>query len=145
SKIPLALSSDHYKDGNQSLKWEARDNDAIAVSSLSIPEKETTGHLASEIFIYSKEPGLDTLIFQFVDSTGKLQREGCMLLNYKGWRAYHRSLEFDYNKGIDQKPFELNECRIIYKSAKKGASKTLYFDAVKFTGDKDLRRQPAPH
>jgi len=145
SKTQLTLSSDHYKDGGQSLKWEAKDNDVLTVAPLSISEKATIGHLAAEIFVYSKVPGLDTLIFQFFDNKDQLKREGRMLLNYKGWRAYHRSWQFDYNNGIDQEPFRLDKCRIIYKSEKTAAEKTIYFDAVKFTGDKDLRRQPAPH
>src|SRR5690606_19349640 len=145
SKTQLTLSSDHYKDGGQSLKWEAKDNDVLTVGPLSIPEKATIRHLAAEIFVYSKAPSLDTLIFQFYDNEGQLKREGRMLLNYKGWRAYHRSWQFDYNNGIDQEPFRLDKCHIIYKSEKTAAGKTIYFDAVKFTGDKDLRRQPAPH
>ena len=145
SKVPLALNSEHFKDGNQSLKWEASDNDAIVISELAIPETETAGPLASEIFVYSKEPAFDTLVFQFFDLEGKLKREGRMLLNYKGWREYHRSFEYDYNGGEDQTPFKLNKCRILYKSAKERASNSIYFDAVRFTGNKDLRRQAAPH
>ncbi|MEQ7799303.1 polysaccharide lyase family 8 super-sandwich domain-containing protein [Pedobacter sp. ASV1-7] len=145
SKIPLSLSSEHYKDGNQSLKWEPKDKDVITISSLSIPKEETIGPLASEIFVYSKYASSDTLIFQFLDPKGKVQRSGRMMLNYSGWREYHRSFGFDYNKGSDSEPFELNECRIIYKSGKGSKSNTIYFDAVRFTGNKDLRRQTAPH
>jgi chondroitin-sulfate-ABC endolyase/exolyase len=145
SKISLSLSSEHYKDGNQSLKWEPKDKDAIVIAALGIPKEETIGHLASEIFVYSRRASLDTLIFQFLDTNGKVQRTGRMMLNYNGWREYHRSLGFDYNKGADSEPVELDECRIIYKSGKGSKGNAIYFDAVKFTGNKDLRRQSAPH
>src|SRR5690606_41646805 len=75
SKTQLTLSSDHYKDGGQSLKWEAKDNDVLTVAPLSISEKATIGHLAAEIFVYSKVPGLDTLIFQFRSEERRVGKE----------------------------------------------------------------------
>lgn len=141
----LSIGLEHYKDGNRSLKWEAKSDDEIRVKDLRIPKEETSDHSASEIFVYSREVSSDTLIFQFLDNTGKLQRQGRMLLNYKGWRSYHRSLQLDYNQGVDQAAFELDEIRIIYRSAPKGGHKTIYFDAVRFAGNKTSRREPAPH
>lgn len=145
SSKSLSIGFEHYKDGGKSLKWEAKSGDEISAKGLKIPKEETLGHSASEIFVYSRQVSTDTLIFQFLDPRGKLQRQGRMLLNYKGWRSYHRSLQFDYNQGVDQTAFELNECRIIYRSAKKDGTHIIYFDALRFAGNKATRREPAPH
>lgn len=142
----MSLSDEHFQGGEQSLKWTATGEAKITISNLAIPPADigssTSG--SAQFFIYSKEPSNDTLVFQFLDKAGIVKREGHMLLNYKGWRDYHRSYRFDYNNGNELPEFELNKCQIIYKPVQKGGVKTIWFDEMRFIGDTE-RRFPGPH
>jgi len=143
---PLSLSNEHYKDGGQSLKWTATNGNQLRAIDLNIPSSEigNTTSGSAQIFIYSKEVSNDTLIFQFFDNAGVKRREGRMLLNYKGWRDYHRSYYYDYNNEGTMAGFLLNQCIIIYKPQQITSTKTIYFDAVRFVGDIEVST-PGPH
>lgn len=143
----LSLSNEHYKDGSQSLKWLAANGNQLKAINLNIPSSEigSTTSGSAQIFIYSKEISQDTLIFQFLDNTGVKRREGKMLLNFKGWRDYHRSYYYDYNNGTGTSAgFLLNQCVIVYKPKISTNIATIYLDAVKFVGDTEVRI-PGPH
>ena len=138
---PLSLSAEHYKGGTQSLKWEAAAGDTLKATHLGIASADisSSGHW----FIYSTAVTNDTLVIQFLDASGVMKREGHMLLNYKGWREYHRNLKEDYNYGSTAPLFAPDQFRLVYKPAA-AASGTLYIDEVQFTGYGQARL-PGPH
>lgn len=147
SSINLTTSQEHFKSSTRSLKWSTINGNRITVTGLNIPSSEVGSSTSSsaQLFIYNPELGNDTLIFEFFDNNGVLRRKGVMLLNFKGWRDYHRSYRYDYNNGSESSSFLLNECRISYKSGTGNSTpKTLFFDDFEFIGNTEIR-QPGPH
>ncbi|WP_017260057.1 polysaccharide lyase family 8 super-sandwich domain-containing protein [Pedobacter arcticus] len=144
---PLALSDEHLKDGAKALKWVAAANNELRAIDLNIPLTEiaSTSTGSAQIFVYSKEVSNDTLYFTFFDQNNVQRRQGKMLLNFKGWRDYHRSYYYDYavNNGTVA-GFLLKKCVVTYKPVHPTAVKTIYLDSVKFIGD-DAVRIPGPH
>src|SRR5690606_17825791 len=111
------------------LRWSASNGNQLKAINLNIPSAEiaSTSSGSAQIFIYSKEVSQDTLIFQFYDNGGIMRREGRMLLNFTGWRDYHRSYYYDYNNGTGTSAgFLLNQCVIIYKPQNAVTTKTIY-------------------
>ncbi len=147
ANIGLAASGEHVKSGTKSIKWVATDGKKVTATGLNIPSSEVGSSTASsaQLFIYNSEASDDKLIFEFLDNNNVVKRTGTMLLNFKGWRDYHRSYRYDYDNGKESSAFLLNQCRITYKKAPGGsATKTLFFDNFKFIGDTEIR-QPGPH
>ncbi|WP_018626145.1 polysaccharide lyase family 8 super-sandwich domain-containing protein [Niabella aurantiaca] len=142
----LTLSGEHTKDGEQALKWVVQKGAVLMADELGIPLADIGSRNAgsAQFFIYSPRISGDTLVFRFYDKAGVMQREGHMLLNYKGWRDYHRSYRFDYNRGNELPGFALDRMEIRYQPRDPAAAITLYLDAFRVIGDpKD--RYPGPH
>jgi hypothetical protein len=137
----LSLSTDHLKGGTHSLKWAAAAGDTLQALSLGIG---TDIGSSSHFYIYSPAAGQDTLIVQFLDNSNTVQREGHVLLNFSGWREYHRNLLTDYNYGGTLSRFNLQGARIIYRPATPGASGSIWLDEVMFAGYGEART-PGPH
>ena len=141
----LFTSTEHAKSGAKSLKWSAANGNKLVSTNLNIPSSELASGSSAQLYVYCPEVSNDTLFFEFLDNNGLVKRKGKMLLNFKGWRDYHRSYRYDYNTGMESASFLLNECRITYKQATGGtAIKTLFFDDFKFIGDIEIR-QPGTH
>ncbi|RFS17203.1 polysaccharide lyase family 8 super-sandwich domain-containing protein [Emticicia sp. C21] len=139
--VPLSLSNEHVKDGDNGLKWTAKAGTVLTANNLGISKAEIGNRKASSarLFIYSKRVTGDTLIFRFYDKAGVKQREGHMLVNYKGWRDYHRSYFFDYNNPTWLPLFELDRMEIVYKPVNPASTTTLYLDAFRIIGDAEQR------
>jgi len=137
----LSLSTDHLKGGTHSLKWGAGAGDTLRASSLGIGLNMSS---STHFFIYSPAAGQDTLIVQFLDNTNTVQREGHVLLNYKGWREYHRNLLTDYSYGDTLSKFNLQGFRIIYHPSTPNASNNIWLDEVMAAGFGEART-PGPH
>lgn len=142
----LAISSEHSKDGGKALKWNAVSGSVLTAGNLGITSAQTGSFSASnaQFYVYSKNVSNDTLVFRFYDTGGVLRREGHMLLNYKGWRDYHRSYRYDYNYENELPAFALGKMEIVYKPSNPNASNTIYFDAFTMYGDSQTRI-PGPH
>lgn len=146
----LGLSNEHVKSGTKALEWTAEDGKKLIVTNLNIPANEVNKNASAgaELFIYNAEPSTDKLIFEFADKNGNVKRTGTMLLNFKGWRDYHRNYKKDYNNGglmLGSDRFLLNECRITYvQGSGSTGTKKFYFDNFTFIGDTESR-QPGPH
>lgn len=143
----LTASDEHVKSGSKALKWIAIDNSKLFATGLNIPTSETGSSTSSsaQLYIYNGEPSEDKLIFEFLDNNNVVRRTGTMLLNYKGWRDYHRSFRYDYNFRSESGSFLFNQVRITYKKGVGGsANKTLFFDNFRFIGDTEVRH-PGPH
>ncbi|HTN21794.1 MAG TPA: polysaccharide lyase family 8 super-sandwich domain-containing protein [Pelobium sp.] len=141
----ISLSNSHLKGGAKALKWTPQSSSILTASSLNIPSSETFNYQSSsaQFFIYSTAVSTDTLIFKFYDASNVLKREGRMLLNYQGWREYHRSYRYDYNNGNESSAFLLNKMEIVYKPST-STNHTIYFDEMTFVGNTDARN-PGPH
>lgn len=140
----LNISSEHVKSGTKALEWTAENGKKLIVTNLNI-QVDKPKDASTELFVYNAEPSNDKLIFEFTDNSGNIKRTGTMLLNFKGWRDYHRNYREDYNNGATLPKFLLKECRITYVRAEgTTGTRKLYFDNLTFIGDPEVR-QPGPH
>ncbi len=146
SATALSLSPQHVKAGGQALLWKAKNGEYLSAAALAIPSAELNNATNSQaqIFFHSPAATNDTLLFQFLDETGVVRREGKMLLNFKGWREFHRSYYYDYSSGIAASPFNLEEMRITYLPVNPADSCTLHIDEARLIGNADVRI-PGPH
>lgn len=141
----ISSSNEHLKGGANALKWTPQSGSVITASSLAIPSSEigSFSSSAAEFFIYSNSISADTLVFKFYDSGNVLRREGRMLLNYQGWRSYHRSYRYDYNNGSESSAFALNKIEIIYKPGT-ATNNVIFLDEFTVIGNSSART-PGPH
>lgn len=145
STASLITSAEHVKSGSNALKWSAAKGDKITATSLNISSSQVSAGSSAQLYVYSPAVSSDTLLFEFLDNTGTVKRTGTMLLNFKGWRDYHRSYIYDYNVSNSLPTFLLNQCRITYKQVAGGSGfKNLFFDNFTFIGNTETR-QPGPH
>lgn len=141
----LAASTGHIKAG-KALKWHAKKGVYIRATNLAIPKAslDSAASAIAHMFIHAPAASNDTLLFEFMDDSGLVRRSGKMLLNYKGWREFHRSYAYDYSAGSLVPGFLLNEMKITYKPANIADSCLIYIDEVTLIGNKDVRI-PGPH
>jgi hypothetical protein len=141
----IILSEEHVKGGIKALKWTPQSGSILTANSLNIPSSEIGDYFASaaQFLIYSSRKSNDTLLFRFYDNGGVLRRQGRMLLNYAGWREYHRSYRYDYNNGNESSSFTLNRMELVYRPASSTLN-TLYLDEMLFVGNAE-QRIPGPH
>jgi chondroitin-sulfate-ABC endolyase/exolyase len=119
----LSLSTEHYKEGNQSLCWESN-----GVASLTVTFTAFTASSGNSAFmqIYNPQLNNDTLVVEFLNSTN-VRRTANYLLNYKGWREFNRA----YTEYVSNVSFTVTSVRITIKPASAGIRK-IFFDDVKF-------------
>ncbi len=141
----ISLSNTHYKDGTNSLKWEATNNQVLTANNLGISATQTgsTANSTTHFFIYSEAESVDTLVIQFLDNLNAVRRTGKILLNFKGWRDYHRNFVTDYGQGNNLPGFTLSSVKFIFKKSGSG-SKNIWIDNLDWVGDIE-RRYPGPH
>ncbi len=141
----ISLSNTHYKDGTNSLKWIATNNQVLTASNLGITATQTgsTTNSTTHFFIYSEAESADTLIIQFLDNSNTIRRIGRVLLNFKGWRDYHRNFVTDYGQGNNLPGFSLSSVKFILKKSGLGG-KNIWIDNLDWVGDTE-RRFPGPH
>lgn len=146
SDTPLARSSEHVKAGGYALLWKAANGNYLSASMLGIPSAEvgnaTTGQ--AQLFFYVPQASEDTLLFQFLDETGAIRREAKMLLNFSGWREFHRSYYYDYGNSAGLPGFNLDEMRITFRPQHPASTCTVYLDEATIIGDNNVRI-PGPH
>jgi len=134
----MSLSTDHFKSGQQSLRWDANGSGGeLTAAGLNIPSAltYTWQQNATRFYVYNKTASNDTLIVRFYDTSGVVKREGHMLLNFTGWQDYYRSLRFGYSGAVDAGGFALAKCKFIYRpQLPNSIPRTLFFDEVSFAG-----------
>jgi len=142
----IALSTAHVKAGGKSLKWQAKNGGYLRATGLAIPlaELNNPASATAQIFIHVPAATNDTLLFEFFDGNGIVQRSGRMLLNYKGWREFHRSYYYDYSNAAPVPAFILNEMKITYKPVNSADSCSIHIDEAVLIGNLDVRI-PGPH
>ncbi|MDR1809479.1 MAG: hypothetical protein LBR34_03630, partial [Prevotella sp.] len=119
----LSLSSEHYKQGSQSLCWETTGTSRIIVS-LSASFTATSSNSAF-MQLYLPEATNDTLVVEFMNGITP-QRTANFLCTTRGWREFNRAYK-DYASSAS---VTINALRITLKPGGSGSRK-IYFDDVR--------------
>ncbi|GAB1415071.1 chondroitinase family polysaccharide lyase [Paludibacter sp.] len=127
----LSISSEHYKEGAQSLCWEVNGNSILTVTFPSFTA--STGNSAF-LHIYSPSISNDTLIVEFL-AGANVRRTANYLLNYKGWREFNRA----YIEYVSNVSFTASSVRMTYKPSS-NSSRQIFLDDVKFNQSTQANR-----
>ena len=131
SKIPLEISTKHFKDGKYSLYWQFKKNDFIEINHKIgyhpfDPISKSQARATFAIWIYNENPMEDELIFEF--GRKGIKEVDCWFsfrLNYTGWRTawviYERDMKGNPHKDMDQ---------LIIRAPKNISEGSLYIDQV---------------
>ncbi|VGO14174.1 Chondroitin sulfate ABC endolyase [Pontiella desulfatans] len=93
----LAISSDHYRIGSDSLRWDWVAGDTLEVATPGIdPSKilDFYNH-TMEAFVYNEASINEPLTIEFLDASGTVNYHFDFYLNYQGWRRISRSYRYD--------------------------------------------------
>ena len=130
----LSTSTDHYKLGSKSLKWDWSANAVITISNL-----QSHGLTASEVlgyydhffrmWVYNNAaiPG-GQLQIEFYDNTGTKQFYYSFGINYTGWRA--ATADYDAEMSGNKNSTNITTMKI---KAPTSGSGTFFFDFIDFT------------
>ncbi|NDV82527.1 chondroitinase [Bacteroides sp. 51] len=136
----LAISTDHYKDGQSSLQWSFEPGGTLSIKKdLHFEKKDPTGkdlYLSTFIvWVYNETPANETIQFNFLKN-GKPCASFPFGINFKGWRAawvcYERDMEGTPEEGMD-------EIRIVAPKS----NGTLFIDHLLTAAKTDHRHQTA--
>jgi chondroitin-sulfate-ABC endolyase/exolyase len=123
----LGISLDHFKEGQNSLKWNWNAGSVITVNNpdtLNVNSKNSNGAIWA--WVYNATPRTDSLRFNFSNAAGKVLAGFNFRLNFSGWRfmwvCFGRDLKYSYTTGN-----ELTKMSIV---APPTGSGNLYFDMV---------------
>lgn len=141
-KSTLNLDSSHTRDGEKSLHWNASNGATIDVAL----DKMTYWNSVIYVPVYNLKPSDAKLIFRFYADAEKKQlvRTSEMLLNYKGWREFHKHVDLDFGK--NQKRTGFLTMTIEYHSSCNQTG-SVWFDNVDLAApykDAYQRRVPGP-
>jgi hypothetical protein len=137
----LSTSTDHYKHGNQCLKWDWNSNAVITVDHLQnnglVPSQiANNAYHFFKMWVYntSKVP-TGELQIEFYDNTGKKQYYYSFGLNFTGWRA--ASVDYKTEMSGNKASKNITSLKIIAPASGSG---TLYLDCIDFTAERINRR-----
>lgn len=128
----LSLSKEHYKDGIQSLCWETSGK---SVLEFTFPEF-STGSNSAYMQIYSPTVTEDTLKVEFINA-GTTKRTANYILNYKGWREFHRAYT-EYSATLST---PITSVKITLLPASTGSRK-IYFDKINLNATTNSKKIP---
>lgn len=138
----MNVGTEHFTDGKQGLKWEIS-----AMSTITINLENAVSGPIVYIPVYSTQENNDTLKFKFYASDHKsILRETNMLLNFKGWREFHRHYMNDFGKNAVTEKFQFVE--ITYLQGKGSTRKAIWFDGVRLSAPESgiyATRYPGPY
>ncbi len=119
----LSVDDRHTKDGTKSLKCTLPANGMVRLTLSA----QTSSNRIVVFPVYSEVASNDTLVFLHYDSNGTLRQKGHMVLNFTGWRPYHRHLYHDFGgKGW----YGYKRLDIVYRPKQSGAGVTIWMDNV---------------
>ena len=123
----LIIGTDHFTEGKQGIKWEISTKSTLTISL----QNELSGPVIY-VPVYSLVENNDTLLFRFYAADHKtLLRESTMLLNFKGWREFHRHYLNDFGKNPVNGKFQFVE--IAFLQGKGSTRKSVWFDGVRLS------------
>lgn len=119
----LSIDSRHVKGGSRSLKCEVQSGSRILLSL----DTETASNRIVFLPLYSEKASNDTIVFKQYNAQGSQVQEGRILLNFKGWRVYHRHLYYDFG-GTSWTGYKTLE--MVYRPEGGGGARTVWLDDV---------------
>jgi hypothetical protein len=132
----LSLSTEHYKQGGQSLCWETAGTSVVDISFTAFTAG--TGNSAF-LQIYSPEITNDTLRVEFL-YYATVKRTAVFLCNYKGWHEFNRA----YTEYVSKTSTTITSVRFTLMPTSAGA-RILYFDNVNFNRTTEANRIAGSH
>ncbi|MFT5821522.1 MAG: chondroitin-sulfate-ABC endolyase/exolyase [Crocinitomix sp.] len=141
----LSTTTDHYKHGNRSLKWNWDGGDVLLIEDLesigaaSLVEGDVFGYYQNtfELWIHNADRiEVDSLIFEFYNAAGVMQYYYYIFLDFEGWRAAKISYRYDMF-GIKADD-DLVEMRIIAPSSGSGE---FCFDRIDYTTARNTSKE----
>lgn len=136
SKGKIYLTTEYYKEGKQSLAWEAPDKAELTIEIAPVVLSPTK---AAAFYIHSTRISEGSVTVRFYNGK-ELLREGHILLNFSGWRAFHRGYA-DY--GSD-KSGKADRVTFVCSSGQKEPV-VLHFDDMRFDAEADKNFLIGPH
>lgn len=137
----LSTSTDHYKIGDKSLKWDWSSNAILTVSALQnhglIPS-EVLGYYQNmfRMWVYNTSKiSSEPFTIEFYDNTGTLQFYYDFQLNFTGWRAASASYKFEMSG--NKASSNITTMKI---KAPTSGSGTFYFDYIDYTMARNTSR-----
>ncbi|MFB9058113.1 chondroitinase family polysaccharide lyase [Mariniflexile ostreae] len=139
----LTTSTNHYKLGTQSLKWDWASNDVLTISNL-----QNNGLVPSQVLDYfnnmfriwvynTSKIANEPLTFEFYDTNGVLQFYYDFQLNFTGWRAASTSYRYE----MLGKKLSSNITTLKIKAPTSGSG-AFYFDYIDYTMERNTYRSP---
>lgn len=128
----LSLSTEHYKEGVQSLCWTATGVTTLTATFTSFIAG--TGNSAY-LQVYSPVITNDTLIVEFLYNS-IVKKKAVYLLNYKGWHEFNRF----YTEYASTLSSSLTSARFTLKPTSATTQRKIYFDNVQFNHANDASR-----
>lgn len=132
----VGLSTEHYKEGVQSLCWTTTGTSVMTVSFTAFTAGTTN---SAYMQIYSPAINNDTLTVEFMNA-GLVKRKATFLCNFKGWHEFNRA----YTEYVSGSSTSVNSVRITIKPTSSTIRKT-YFDDVNFNRTTDAGRIMGSH
>jgi chondroitin-sulfate-ABC endolyase/exolyase len=130
----LSTSKDHYKDGNQSLKWDWSANAVITIENLQghgLSVSEVLGYYQHffRMWVYNtSQIPMGNLQIEYYDNTGTKQFYYSFGINFTGWRA----ATTNYLNEMSGNKTSTNITTMKIKAPASGSG-TLFFDYIDFT------------
>lgn len=130
----INVSTDHFKDGKQSLQWTSQGE-----ASLTVNLDRFSMATATSFYLYNPSINNDTLLVEFRDGN-TVKKTANILLNFRGWRDFSRThAEFESSTVVDID-------NIVFRRKTKSAlAQTLFFDDVKLDTSPNSQRQYGYH
>ncbi len=132
----VGLSTEHYKEGVQSLCWTTTGTSVMTVSFTTFTAGTTN---SAYMQIYSPVINNDTLTVEFMNG-GLVKRKAIFLCNFKGWHEFNRA----YTEYVSASSTSITSVRITIKPTSSAIHKT-YFDDVNFNQTTDASRIMGSH
>ena len=97
----LALSTDHYTSGVQSLEWTVNENNATVEFPLGGDGMKLTSRNAAFFNIYAPAVTGNVIYVDFLNAKGESVKKATLLQNFKGWREFNRAYN-EYENTADE-------------------------------------------
>ena len=130
----VSLSTEHYKQGQQSLQWNVSGQAQLTMTGFSNVNVTTSNALVLQL--YFPRITMDTLVIEML-AGNTVKRTATLLCNFRGWREINRS----YSEYASTAGFTMTSMRLKLRPASSGP-RQLYIDAVQLNAANDDTRVP---
>ena len=140
----VSLSTNHFKDGNKSLKWDwNKGNSVLTFTDAVIKNNVSSFDNRSGItfWVYNEVPQTKPLKFDFLDEQGRIQYTFDFNLDFTGWRAGWIAYK-DMWTTTGESPVKKYVSVLKINSPAGISSGTVYLDRLNFV--KSVDRQATP-